>query len=371
MPARRCSAWPASRSILAESDFLLAEHTTLRVGGPAREHHRAESEAALVEAVWGLDERGVPLLILGGGSNVLVGDEGVPGAVVEIASRGIVANGESCSLDSPLEDAPFCGGVTVTAQAGEPWDEFVALAVASEWIGIEALSGIPGLIGATPIQNVGAYGSEVADTIASVRTWDRQRGQITTFAAADCLFGYRHSRFKAEPGRYVVLSVDFQFTQGTLSAPVRYAELARTLGVEIGQRAPASDVREAVLTLRAGKGMVLDAVDNDTWSAGSFFTNPILSPAQAAELPEQAPRYAQADGTVKTSAAWLIDNAGFAKGYGTGPATLSTKHTLALTNRGQAKASDVVALAREIRAGVHRRFGIDLVAEPVLVGCEL
>lgn len=356
---------------MAESEFLLAEHTTLRVGGPARKHVRVESEAELVEVVSRLDTAGERPLILGGGSNVLVGDDGVPGPVVEIASRGIVANGESCSLDSPVEDAAYCGGVTVTAQAGEPWDEFVALAVASEWIGVEALSGIPGLIGASPIQNVGAYGAEVADTIASVRTWDRARRQITTFAAADCEFGYRHSRFKAEPGRYVVLSVSFQFAQGTLSAPVRYAELARTLGVEIGQRAPASEVRDAVLHLRAGKGMVLDAEDPDTWSAGSFFTNPILSAAQAAELPEQAPRYAQGDGSVKTSAAWLIDKAGFAKGYGSGPATLSTKHTLALTNRGDARAADVVALAREIRSGVQQRFGIELVAEPVLVGCEL
>lgn len=354
-----------------ETGFRLAEHTTLRVGGRAQEHRRVESEAALVEAVASLDEQGVPLLILGGGSNLLVDDAGVPGAVVEINNRGITAEGESCSLDSPLENAPYCGGVTVTAQAGEPWDEFVALAIVSEWIGLEALSGIPGLIGASPIQNVGAYGSEVADTIASVRTWDRRSRQITTFAAADCLFGYRHSRFKAEPARYVVLSVTFQFRQGTLSAPVRYAELARTLGVEIGQRALASDVRKAVLRLRAGKGMVLDADDHDTWSAGSFFTNPILSPVQAEKLPELAPRYEQADGTVKTSAAWLIDNAGFAKGYGSGAATLSTKHTLALTNRGRAQAADVLELAREIRSGVQESFGITLVAEPVLVGCEL
>ncbi len=351
--------------------FRLAEHTTLRVGGAAREYRRAESEAALIEAVANLDSAGVPLLILGGGSNLLVDDAGAPGAVVEVANRGIIANGESCSLDSPVEDAPYCGGVSVTAQAGEPWDEFVALAVASEWIGVEALSGIPGLIGASPIQNVGAYGAEVADTIASVRTWDRQRHQITTFAAADCRFAYRHSRFKAEPDRYVVLAVTFQFRQGNLSAPVRYAELARSLGVEIGRRALARDVREAVLRLRAGKGMVLDDEDHDTWSAGSFFTNPILSVEQAAELPERAPRYVQSDGTVKTSAAWLIDNAGFAKGYGSGAATLSTKHTLALTNRGQAKAADVLALARELRAGVQHRFGIELVAEPVLVGCEL
>ena len=255
--------------------------------------------------------------------------------------------------------------------AGEPWDGFVAEAIAREWVGIEALSGIPGLVGGTPVQNVGAYGQDVADTVASVRTWDRVDRTQRTFAAADCGFGYRTSRFKAEPGRYVVLEVTFQFTQGSLGTPVRYAELARALGVEVGSRASAAAVRDAVLALRRGKGMVLDPDDHDTWSAGSFFTNPVLSVAEAARLPEDAPRWPQADGTVKTSAAWLIEHAGFGKGHGSGPVRLSTKHTLALTNRGGATTADLLALAREVREGVERAFGVRLVNEPVLVGCTI
>jgi len=243
------------------------------------------------------------------------------------------------------------------------------------WVGIEALSGIPGSVGATPIQNVGAYGQEVSETVASVRTWDREDRQVRTLAAADCGFGYRHSRFKADPTRYVVLSVTFQFRTGDLGAPVKYAELARTLGVEPGDRATLPQVRRAVLGLRAGKGMVLDPDDHDTWSAGSFFTNPFLTAEQAAVLPDDAPRFPQPDGTVKTSAAWLIDRAGFAKGYGLdlhgGRASLSTKHTLALTNRGGATTEDLLRLAREVRDGVVEKFGVRLVNEPVLVGCEL
>jgi UDP-N-acetylmuramate dehydrogenase len=243
--------------------------------------------------------------------------------------------------------------------------------VEREWSGIEALAGIPGLVGATPIQNVGAYGAEVAQVIASVETIDRSTGRRARFAAADCGFGYRHSRFKAEPGRYLVLAVTFQLPPGSLSAPIRYAELARALGVELGERVPASAVREAVLGLRAGKGMVLDADDHDTWSAGSFFTNPILTAEDAERLPADAPRFPADDGMIKTGAAWLIDHAGFGKGYGTPPATLSTKHVLALTNRGGASAADLIALAREVRAGVRATYGIELVPEPVLVGCSL
>jgi UDP-N-acetylmuramate dehydrogenase len=223
-------------------------------------------------------------------------------------------------------------------------------------------------VGATPIQNVGAYGQEVAQTIASVRVWDRRLRGVRTFANADCGFGYRHSRFKADPGRHVVLSVTFQLLPGHLGAPVRYAELARALGVDLGGRAPLADVRAAVLRLRGGKGMVLDDADPDTWSAGSFFTNPVV-PAE--DLPEDAPAWPQPDGRVKTSAAWLIERAGFTKGHGNDRVSLSTKHTLALTNRGTATTADLLALAREVRDGVQDRFGIRLVNEPVLVGCEL
>jgi UDP-N-acetylmuramate dehydrogenase len=339
----------------------LADHTTLRLGGPASRFVTARTDDELVAAVRAADESGEPLLVLGGGSNLVVSDEGFAGTVVRVATRGI-------SPDVEGEDAVSCGGVLVTVAAGEGWDDLVARAVASGWIGVEALAGIPGSVGATPIQNVGAYGQEVAQTIASVRVWDRTLRGVRTFANADCGFGYRHSRFKADPQRHVVLSVTFQFRQGDLGAPLEYAELARALGVGRGERAPLADVREAVLRLRAGKGMVLDADDHDSWSAGSFFTNPFVDPAA---LPEGAPAWPQPDGTVKTSAAWLIEHAGFGKGHGSGPVGLSTKHTLALTNRGGASTADLLALARQVRDGVEARFGIRLVNEPVLVGCAL
>ena len=346
---------------------LLRDHTTLRLGGPARELVTATTTDQLVDAVRRADEAGAPVLVLGGGSNLVVSDEGFDGTVVRVATRGIRPD---------VEDADgqgTCGGVLVTVAAGETWDDLVARAVASQWVGVEALSGIPGSVGATPIQNVGAYGQEVSQTIASVRVWDRVLKGVRTFANADCGFGYRHSRFKADRldpwgGRHVVLEVTFQFRQGSLGAPVAYAELARTLGVEPGGRAALGEVREAVLGLRRGKGMVLDAADHDTWSAGSFFTNPVVAPDA---VPEGAPAWPQPDGRVKTSAAWLIEHAGFGKGHGNALASLSTKHTLALTNRGDASAGDLLALAREVRDGVEGRFGIRLVNEPVLVGCEL
>ena len=345
---------------------LLGAHTTLRIGGPARRWVTARTEAELIAAVSEADAAGEPLLVLGGGSNLVVADEGFPGTVVQVATRGV-------AVDLEPGDDPTCGGVLVTVAAGEPWDELVSEAVERGWVGVEALSGIPGLVGATPIQNVGAYGQEVSQTIASVRVWDRTLQGVRTFANADCGFGYRHSRFKADRldawgGRHVVLSVTFQFRQGSLGAPVAYAELARTLGVEQGGRAPAGDVRRAVLGLRRGKGMVLDPDDHDTWSAGSFFTNPVVP---AGQVPEGAPAWPQAEGLVKTSAAWLIEHAGFTKGHGSDRAALSGKHTLALTNRGGAGSADVLDLAREVRDGVEARFGIRLVNEPVLVGCEL
>lgn len=338
---------------------LLADHTTMRVGGPARSWVVAHTEAELVSAVRAADAAAEPVLLLSGGSNLVVGDRGFDGTVIQVATSGISA------------DVSACGGALVTVEAGHDWDAFVAEAVAQQWIGIESLSGVPGAVGSTPIQNVGAYGSEVSATIARVRTLDRSTGEFRTFMVGDCDFGYRSSRFKAEPDRYVVLQVVFQFELGELSAPIKYAELASRLGVAPGERAPLAQVRDTVLAIRASKGMVLDPSDHDTWSAGSFFTNPLLSPEQADALPPEAPRFAQPDGTIKTSAAWLIDHAGFAKGYGSGPARLSTKHTLAITNRGDATAEDVLTLAREVRDGVEHRFGVRLVNEPVLVNCRL
>jgi UDP-N-acetylmuramate dehydrogenase len=337
----------------------LDERTTLRLGGPAGRFVSPDSEQSLVDAVAMADEAGDQLLLLGGGSNLVVADEGFPGLVVDVGTSGL-------TIESDAR-----GGAMVTVAAGESWEDLVARAVEEGWVGLEALAGIPGRVGASPIQNVGAYGQEVADTIARVRAYDRHERRTRTLSAPECGFGYRWSRFKAEPGRWVVLEVTFQFRLGSLGAPVRYAELARSLGVDVGSRAPAADVRRAVLGLRRGKGMVLDAQDHDTWSAGSFFTNPVVG---ADEVPEGAPAWPQGD-KVKTSAAWLIEHAGFGRGYGldrgTGRVSLSTKHALALTNRGGATTAELLSLAREIRDGVVDRFGITLVNEPVLVGCRL
>ncbi|NKX51832.1 UDP-N-acetylmuramate dehydrogenase, partial [Arthrobacter deserti] len=304
-------------------------------------------------------------------------DDGYPGTVLRIASTGY-------SLDGGSADRAL-----LRAEAGQPWDELVELTVRQGLSGLEALSGIPGLTGPTPVQNVGAYGAYVSHTIASVRTWDRQAGQVRTFANAELGFGYRDSILKRSTvngsPRYVVLSVEFGLERSRLGAPVRYAELARSLGVEAGQRAAAGDVRRQVLALRAAKGMVLDPADRDTFSTGSFFTNPIVDPAVAAALPEGAPRW-PAGGQVKLSAAWLIDHAGFGKGFGLagtangsvdgfavagGRASLSTKHTLAITNRGTATAADILAVARTVRDGVEAAFGIRLHPEPLLINCSL
>ena len=338
----------------------LADLTTLRVGGPAREVVVAETEADLVEAVRDADAAGLPVLLVAGGSNLVVGDAGTEARVVLVRTRGIAVESDTC------------GGAWLTIAAGEPWDDVVVRAVAEEWAGIEALSGIPGSAGATPLQNVGAYGQEAADVVARVRTFDRVAGVQRTFMAADCGFGYRTSRFKAEPGRYVVLDVALQLRISGLSSPIRYGELARSLGTDVGARTPLGDVRDAVLALRRTKGMVLDDADHDTWSVGSFFTNPVLEPARAEALPDGAPRYPTNDGHVKISAAWLIERAGVARGHSLGaPASVSTKHTLALTNRGGATAADVLALAADVRDRVRDSFGIELEPEPTLVGCAL
>lgn len=359
----------------------LAELTTMRVGGPATQLVTADNVEAIIDAVRAADEAAEPLLVLSGGSNLVVADGGFEGTVVRIASRGV-----------QIESASACAGATLRVAAGEPWDNVVAQAVEQGWSGIEALSGIPGAAGATPVQNVGAYGQEVAQTIAQVRTWDRAQDRVRTFAAADCRFSYRTSRFKSEqlgvagavPGgpRYVVLEVVFQLALSTYGQPIGYADLARQLGVSIGDRVPLPTAREGVLAQRRLRGMVLDDADHDTWSCGSFFTNPVLDRADFAALadrasrrlgPGQAPPSFQGDGNrVKTSAAWLIERAGFGKGFGMpGPAALSTKHSLAVTNRGRATCADVIALAQVVRAGVQDAFGVRLVNEPVLVGCSL
>jgi UDP-N-acetylmuramate dehydrogenase len=355
---------------------LLSGFTTLGLGGPARRLVTARTEADLVAAVRAADDAGEPLLILGGGSNLVIADDGFPGTVVHVATRG-----------SHAEPGPD-GRPQVTVAAGEDWDAVVARCVADQLAGLECLSGIPGRAGATPIQNVGAYGQEVAETVLAVRAYDRKAGEVTELTAAECGFGYRTSSFKRDAsGRYVVLAVTFRLAGGGLSAPVRYPELARALGVAAGERAPLAAVRDAVLALRRGKGMLLDPGDPDSRSAGSFFTNPVLDSGQFAALrqavaahcgPQAAiPRFPAGPGQVKVPAAWLIGQAGFAKGHcgpaggGAPGARISTKHTLALVNPGDSSTAALVALAREIRDRVDAAFGVRLAAEPVLVGVQL
>ncbi|SEQ51522.1 UDP-N-acetylmuramate dehydrogenase [Streptomyces radiopugnans] len=346
-------------------DAPLAPLTTFRLGGPATRLVTATTDEEVTEAVRAADADGTPLLVVGGGSNLVIADEGFAGTALRIATTGFRLEGTSLEL-----------------AAGENWSEAVARTVEAGLAGVECMAGIPGSAGATPIQNVGAYGQEVSSTITEVVAYDRRSGRTVTVPAAECGFSYRHSRFKADPTRFVVLRVRFELEDaGGLSAPLRYAETARALGVETGERVPVERARETVLKLRAGKGMVLDPEDHDTWSAGSFFTNPVLTEAEHAAFlarvaerlgPDAAPpAYPAGDGLVKTSAAWLIDRAGFTRGYGDGPARISTKHTLALTNRGSATTADLLALAREVRDGVREAFGVTLVNEPVTVGCSL
>jgi UDP-N-acetylmuramate dehydrogenase len=379
----------------AREHVRLSDHTTLRVGGPARCFAEAGSQAELVALVRAADDGGEPLLVLGGGSNLVVADEGFPGTVIKVALRGI----------SRADAGP---GAAVTVAAGEEWDSVVAWSLSEGLAGLECLSGIPGLAGATPIQNVGAYGQEVAETITSVAVYDRHTATVTGLAAASCGFGYRTSAFKRDiagragarrgsggggwghpggvTGRYVVLGVTFHLQRSALSAPVRYRELAATLGVAEGERAPLADVRAAVLRLRRAKGMLLDPADPDSVSAGSFFTNPVLDRAQFAALTRAVaaalgegvtvPVFPAPCGQVKVPAAWLIEHAGFGKGHGGaagngGGPRISAKHTLALVNPGGATAASLVSLARQIRDRVRARFGVELAPEPVLVGISL
>lgn len=367
----------------AQPHVALSGYTTLRLGGPARGFVSAGTENELVAAVRAADNRGEPLLVLGGGSNLVISDDGFDGTVVQVATGGVqVAAG------------PSSGVVTVTAAAGENWDALVRRCVSEGLAGVECLAGIPGLVGATPIQNVGAYGQEVAGTLTTVRGYDRASGEIAELAAADCGFGYRTSRFKRDPGRFVVLSVTFTLARDPMSRPVGYAELAGRLGVAVRERVPLADASAAVLGLRRGKAMVLDPADPDTRSAGSFFTNPVLTSGQYAEVERAArarfgpgvsvPSFAavqgdgqarapgEAGGQVKVPAAWLIERSGFTKGFPAGSAVrISSKHTLALINAGGGSTKALLELAAQIRAGVRASFGVELVPEPVLVGVSL
>jgi UDP-N-acetylmuramate dehydrogenase len=338
---------------------LLADLTTLRLGGPAARVATAVGTAELVELVRDADAAGDPVLIVGGGSNLVVSDDGWPGLVVLVRSPGLTADADESGEH-----------VLVTAEAGVVWDSLVAQSVAEEWSGLASMSGIPGLTGATPVQNVGAYGSEVADVISGLTVLDRQTGEVEAWGPERCGFGFRTSAFK-HTDRYVVLDVTFRLLRSPDAPPVHYLELARRLGVEPGDPAPSAAVRDTVLLLRAGKGMVLDAADHDTWSVGSFFVNPFVAPGA---VPDGCPSWA-VDDRIKLSAAWLIENAGFGKGFGLdvgrGSIALSTKHTLALTNRGDATTTELLELARVIRDGVEARFGVRLRPEAHLVGVEL
>jgi UDP-N-acetylmuramate dehydrogenase len=399
-PARDGESPPGAPPGRVRERAALAGYTTLRLGGPARRLVEAATEAEIVAEVRAADASNEPLLVLGGGSNLVVADEGFPGTVVHVATRGVRRGVAGPGTGGHGQDP-----VELTVAAGEDWDAVVAGCVDEGLAGLECLSGIPGRAGATPIQNVGAYGQEVAERIIAVRVYDRDRGAVIDLAGADCGFGYRTSAFKrslqaAAPagpapvtGRFVVLSMRFLLVRDRLSAPVRYAELARALGVADGDRAPLAAVRAAVLDLRRGKGMVLDPGDPDTRSVGSFFLNPVLDHAQFAAVERAAqavagpgarvPFFPAEDGRVKVPAAWLIEQAGFRKGYpavgtgggisgaGTSGARISFKHTLALVNPGEATAASLLALAREVREGVRATFGVELASEPVLVGTGL
>lgn len=369
-----------------QCEVPLAPLTTFELGGRARFFLEATREAEVGEALAWAEREALPLAVLGGGSNVVVADEGFAGLVIRMATRGIHAR-----CETPGEP------ILVSAAAGETWDDLVARAAGEGWAGIECLSGIPGTVGATPIQNVGAYGQEVAQTIVSVRVLDRghsghlasavdslptSRGSTTSLArelsAAACGFGYRDSVFRQEPGRFVVLAVTFALIPGGAAA-VRYPELARALGDPVAPPGLTA-VRQAVIELRRTKSMVLDPADPNRRSAGSFFTNPVLSAAEAATVadratragvipgPEAMPAYPTAGGAVKLSAAWLIERAGFPRGTGTDRFGISSRHTLALVHRGGGTARELVAFARAVHQGVADRFGVHLKPEPVFLG---
>ncbi len=328
----------------------LRDLTTLRLGGPIADLVVASTAPELIDAVRAADADAVPLLLVGGGSNLVAADDGWPGRVVLVRTRGRRVEADGAD-------------VLLTVAAGEPWDELVAYTVAEGWSGLETMSGIPGSTGATPVQNVGAYGAEIADVLTSLTVLDRDSGEVRAWTPAQCRFGFRTSTFK-HTDRYVIVDVTMRLTPRPTSVPLRYLELARRLGVAPGGSTPPGEVRETVLQLRREKGMVLDDADHDTWSVGSFFVNPLLAvvPDAARDCPQWA-----ADGATKLSAAWLIEQAGFTRGFGVehgrGSVALSGKHTLALTNRGDATTAELLALARVIQAGVEARFSVRLVPE--------
>ena len=335
----------------------LSKYTSLRVGGPATKIVQVSTEAQIITAIEEASD--TPILIMGGGTNVLIADKGFDGTVIRISNNAVQSEVDACS------------GATLTIGAGEDWDVFVQTTIASGFAGLETLSGIPGTVGAAPIQNIGAYGHEVSEFITRVRTYDRELKEIYTFTNSQCEFTYRNSYFKAHPGRYVVLDVQFQLRIGEFSAPITYLELSKKLGIEPGDKATVAATRAAVLEIRASKGMLLSPDDHDSWSAGSFFTNPIISQQAADGLPDAAPKWPLNDGRVKISAAWLIENAGMHKGDEVGGARLSTKHVLALTNSGDATAADIAELAKRARDHVKEVFGITLEAEVNLIGIEI
>lgn len=335
----------------------LSKYTSFRVGGPASKIVQVSTEAEIIAAIE--DAGQSPILIMGGGTNVLISDKGFDGTVIRISNNSVQSEVDACS------------GATLTIGAGEDWDSFVQTTIERGFAGLETLSGIPGTVGAAPIQNIGAYGHEVSEFITRVRTYDRQEKTLRTFTNSECEFSYRNSYFKKHPGRYVILEVQFQIRRGEFSDPITYLELARKLAIELGDKAPVTTTRAAVLELRASKGMLLSPDDHDSWSAGSFFTNPIISQQAADQLPNTAPKWPLADGRVKISAAWLIENAGMHKGDEVGGARISTKHVLALSNSGNATASDIAELAKRARNQVKEVFGITLEAEVNLIGVEI
>jgi UDP-N-acetylmuramate dehydrogenase len=368
-PWRLGRASPITRAMLRERDVPLAPFMTLGLGGPASRMVTVSDDADLVDAIQQAESDGDELFVLGGGSNVVVADEGFAGLVVRMASRG-------------MEIERRGGKVRLDVAAGEDWDALVTRAAAEGWSGIESLAGIPGLVGGTPIQNVGAYGHEVKETILSVRAFDREKHAFTDLGREACAFGYRTSLFRGK-ARYVVTRVLFELDVSTTSAPVLYSELARALTMQEGDRAPVAEVRRAVRELRRSKGMVLDPLDRDSASVGSFFVNPTLTSEELGALERRAsqggvlrsgetvPRFFVNEGQFKVPAGWLVERAGFTKGYGQGRVGVSSKHALALVNRGQGTTRELLLLAREIRRGVNERFGVELQPEPVFLGCTL
>jgi UDP-N-acetylmuramate dehydrogenase len=350
--------------LAVQHDVPLALRTTLGLGGPARHLVEATDEAGVIEALRWAEAAALPVLVLGGGSNLVVGDQGWDGVVVHMGLRG-------------FEPDRSTGRLRLRVGAGEPWDELVARTVDEGWAGLECLSGIPGSAGATPIQNVGAYGQEVSEVITAVHVWDRRERSRRVLAPRECGFGYRDSAFKHDPERRVVLAVDLELRPAG-TPTLRYAELARTFA---GTASPTlAEVRARVLELRRGKSMVLDPADPNGRSVGSFFTNPVVEAAVADALVARAlreglvdraaavPRFAAEGGRVKLAAAWLIEAAGFRKGERRGAVGISSRHALALVHHGGGRTCELLALAAEIQAGVRDRFGIELRPEPVIVG---